>query len=271
MVYIESGCSSTDYDSSGFVPGNIVLALYTSDCRTSDRSELAVQMGAGGLLIYSEDDGLFSSSAKNPMSIPIFAVSHEVGTTLFHTKEIGNNVKLTLYSETKQISSTTMNVLVDTPDGDGTKVVVSGSHLDSVTDGPGINDNGSGSASNLEIALQYARNNVKPVNKVRFAWWAAEELGLKGSTYYVENLAANDPQGLQNIALNVNYDMLGSPNFFRGIYNGSEAADNIRPGCVAIMKLYQDFFNDHSLSWELSPFTGRSDYGPFLEVSKIYF
>lgn len=183
-----------------------------------------------------------------------------------HAQTTGNTVSVRLISSTKEIVSHTMNLFVDTPTGDSTNVVVSGSHLDSVPAGPGINDNGSGSASNLEIALQFARNNVKPVNKVRFAWWAAEELGLKGSTYYVTDLATNNPQELKNIALDLNYDMLGSPNFFRGVYNGSEAATTIRPACVAIMNLFIDFFNSHSIPYELSPFTGRSDYGPFLEV-----
>ena len=51
-----------------------------------------------------------------------------------------------------------------------------GSHLDSVAEGPGINDNGTGSAFNLELALQMAKM-AAPANKVRFAWWGAEESG----------------------------------------------------------------------------------------------
>ena len=47
--------------------------------------------------------------------------------------------------------------------------------------GPGINDNGSGSAALLETALMMA--NTKPENTIRFAWWAAEEAGLLGSTH----------------------------------------------------------------------------------------
>ena len=66
-----------------------------------------------------------------------------------------------------------------------------GSHLDSVPEGPGINDNGTGSAFNLELALQMAKRNP-PLNKVRFAWWGAEEEGLLGSTHYVAAITDED-------------------------------------------------------------------------------
>ena len=177
------------------------------------------------------------------------------------------DVTMQMVSVSETYDSYTINIIADTKDGDDTNVIVSGSHLDSVPAGPGINDNGSGSASNLEIALQFARNKVSPVNKVRFAWWAAEELGLKGSTYYVTNLANTNSQQLKNIALNVNYDMLGSPNLSRAIYNGTEAKESIRAASITIMRAYQQFFDKFHLAWELTPFTGRSDYGPFLDVS----
>uniref|UniRef100_A0A7S4I823 Peptide hydrolase n=1 Tax=Vannella robusta TaxID=1487602 RepID=A0A7S4I823_9EUKA len=265
MIFVGAGCTTNDYNSTTFTSGDIALALYTSDCSTSERAQMSMQMQAGGLLIYNDEEGLFSSSAKNPVTFPVFALSHEVGTELMHLQTTGNVVSLRLFSSTQEVTSNTINIIVDTPGGDDTNVIVSGSHLDSVPAGPGINDNGSGSAANLEIALQFARNNVNPTNKVRFAWWAAEELGLKGSTYYLDNLSQTQPTEVKNIAANVNYDMLGSPNFVRGIYNGSEAQENIRPGCEAITQLYKDFFIQYGIAYSLTPFTGRSDYGPFLD------
>ncbi len=82
-------------------------------------------------------------------------------------------------------------------------MIVVGSHLDSVPAGPGINDNGSGSSANLELAIQMYKLNMVVVNKVRFAWWAGEEFGLLGSKFYVSNLNQTDPQGLANIACNL--------------------------------------------------------------------
>ena len=82
---------------------------------------------------------------------------------------------------------TAFNVLAETGTGDDSNVVMAGAHLDSVQEGPGINDNGTGSAALLETAIQMQR--VKPTNTVRFAWWGAEEEGLLGSEYYVANLS----------------------------------------------------------------------------------
>ena len=101
---------------------------------------------------------------------------------------------------------TDFNVIAELPGTNEDNVVMAGAHLDSVTAGPGIQDNGSGSAALLETALMMAK--LQPANTVRFAWWAAEELGLIGSTDYVEGL----PQAERDrIALYLNYDMVGSP------------------------------------------------------------
>ena len=98
---------------------------------------------------------------------------------------------------------TTRNVIAETARGDNENVIVVGAHLDSVEDGPGINDNGSGSATILEIAEQMAK--VKPRNQVRFIWFSAEESGLLGSEYYVEQ----PPRGGRgHIAAMLNFDML---------------------------------------------------------------
>ena len=74
---------------------------------------------------------------------------------------------------------TQRNVIAESRGGNPDNVVMAGAHLDSVQRGPGINDNGSGTAAILETAIQMAK--VEPVNKVRFAWWGAEESGLVGS------------------------------------------------------------------------------------------
>jgi Zn-dependent M28 family amino/carboxypeptidase len=81
-----------------------------------------------------------------------------------------------------------VNVIAETPGGDPNRTVVIGAHLDSVPAGPGINDNGSGSGAILEIAEVYAQQGRTPRNKLRFMWYGAEEIGLIGSTKYVESL-----------------------------------------------------------------------------------
>lgn len=267
LVYnVGTGCTEQDYNNANFAPGKIAIALNTPDCRTSVRASVAQTMNVSGLLIYNDEPGLFYSSAKTPFPFPIFSLTNELGLEIVHTMEIGTEVTVKMVTNTAEQTSYTINILADTPhSGDGSKVIVTGSHLDSVPEGPGINDNGSGSATNLEMALLFASTETIPVNPVRFAWWAAEELGLKGSRYYVSDLKQNNPEELARIALNVNYDMLGSPNFFRGIYNGTQGAEVIRTQSEVIMGLYVSFFNRFNLPWGMTDFDGRSDYGPFLE------
>ena len=122
---------------------------------------------------------------------------------------------------------TAWNVIAETATGNDDNVVMAGAHLDSVQDGPGINDNGSGSAALLETAIQMSK--VKPNNTVRFAWWGAEESGLLGSEHYVAELT--DEQ-IADIALYLNFDMIGSPNYMFGIYDGDNSGGTAAPGFI---------------------------------------
>jgi Zn-dependent M28 family amino/carboxypeptidase len=141
---------------------------------------------------------------------------------------------------------------------------MAGAHLDSVQDGPGINDNGSGSAALLETAIQMAK--VKPANKVRFAWWGAEESGLLGSEHYVAELSATEAD---DIALYLNFDMVASPNYMFGIYDGDNSggtapAGFIPPGSAEIEDVFESFYAERGEPSQDSEFSGRSDYGAFI-------
>jgi Iap family predicted aminopeptidase len=84
----------------------------------------------------------------------------------------------------------THNVIAESPGGNGESVVMAGGHLDSVAGGPGINDNGSGVATLIEIAEALGLD--PPGARVRLAFWGAEELGLLGSRRYVRSLAPDE-------------------------------------------------------------------------------
>ncbi|RKO95017.1 Zn-dependent exopeptidase, partial [Caulochytrium protostelioides] len=102
-------------------------------------------------------------------------------------------------------------------------------------------------------------------NKVRWAWWSGEELGLLGSHHYVEDLYANDPEALKKIKISLDWDMIGSPNYIRGIYNGHEAQNpDLRGPSGRIQDLLAEWFHSHDLATTWVEFDGRSDYGPFL-------
>jgi len=193
-----------------------------------------------------------------PQNLPVLGVSHDLGVSFIQLQ-----ATLSVSVDMKLVTVYTSNLIADTQVGRDDQVIVVGSHLDSVPAGPGINDNGSGSATNLELATELFKANITMTNKVRFAWWSAEELGLLGSSYYVSQAITSGE--INNIALNLNFDMLGSPNYFRGVYDGAGAAPDIRQGSVNIESLFTTFFGFEGLAWNYATFDGRSDYGPFIE------
>jgi aminopeptidase S len=103
---------------------------------------------------------------------------------------------------------TLRSVVAQTRTGAADHIVMAGAHLDSVAEGPGINDNGSGVATLLEVATQLS-GSPQVRNTVRFAFWGSEEDDLQGSTHYVQTLSDADRRG---IMLYLNLDMLASKN-----------------------------------------------------------
>ncbi|GAB2721794.1 M28 family metallopeptidase [Streptomyces bullii] len=143
------------------------------------------------------------------------------------------------------------NLIADWPGGDTNQVVMAGSHLDSVSSGPGINDNGSGSAAVLETALAVARAQYKPTKHLRFAWWGAEELGLVGSRHYINSLSAANRSRISGY---LNFDMIGSPNPGYFVYDDDPA----------IEKTFKDYFTGIGVPTEIeTEGDGRSDHAPF--------
>lgn len=156
---------------------------------------------------------------------------------------------------------TIVNLIADRPGDDDGAVLLTGAHLDSVGEGPGINDNGSGAAAVLEVAL-----TAGPSRKhLRFAWWGGEELGLLGSQAYVAGLAAADRTA---IAGYLNVDMVGSPNAGYFVYDGDDSdrqGSGAGPdGSAAIETALVTAFGRRGVATEGTDFDGRSDYGPFV-------
>ncbi|MBF6326994.1 M28 family metallopeptidase [Nocardia transvalensis] len=251
-----SGCEAADF--AGFTRGNIAL-LQRGTCPFGDKARNAQAAGASGVIIFNEGQpgrtDTFAGTLGEPgITVPVVGASFAVGEDLASPA----NTVVRLKTDTESMIRTTHNVVAETKQGNPDKVVMAGAHLDSVVHGPGINDNGSGSAGLLEVALQMA--TFQPRNKVRFAWWGAEELGLLGSEHYVANL----PEAERNkIALYLNFDMIGSPNFAYKIYDGSEGGP---PGSAEIEKTFARYFDFLRIPHVPTPFDGRSDYGPFIAV-----
>ncbi|WP_433328419.1 M28 family peptidase [Spirillospora sp. CA-294931] len=163
--------------------------------------------------------------------------------------------------------ATGWNVIADWPGGDPNQILMTGAHLDSVSAGPGINDNGSGTAAVLETALAVARENYKPEKHLRFAWWGAEELGLIGSNYYVQNLPSTERSKVKGY---LNFDMVGSPNPGYFVYDGDNSdGTGSGPGpagSAEIEKVIEGYFAGINVPTRGTDFDGRSDYGPFIRA-----
>ena len=161
--------------------------------------------------------------------------------------------------------ATSNNVIGELAGKNDSNVVMAGAHLDSVPAGPGINDNGSGSAALLEVAQQMAK--TKPQNTVRFAWWGAEELGLIGSTEWV---AQRNAAELEEIALYLNFDMIGSPNYYFGVYDANESSFEapvvVPVGSTDIEQTFEEFYTLLGEPYDDSAFSGRSDYSAFIDA-----
>ena len=173
--------------------------------------------------------------------------------------------------DTATESRVTYNVLADTPTGDPDSTVLVGAHLDSVPESPGLNDNGSGAAGVLAVAEALAGTDTR--NRVRFAWWGAEEVNLNGADHYVSDLRANDPGAFDDIALYLNLDMIGSPNYGRFVYDGDTSGggwhgDSVEApaGSEAIEAALEGYFESVEMAVEEVPIDDGSDHLVFAEA-----
>jgi Zn-dependent M28 family amino/carboxypeptidase len=264
-----SGCEAADFAGLDFSGPNDIALIQRGTCTFADKAVNAEAAGAEAVIIFNQGNtpdrealivGTLVPSPA-PITIPVVGASFANGVALARA---GSTAHVRVDpSETR----TDVNVIAELPGTNDGNVVMAGAHLDSVTAGPGINDNGSGSAALLETALMMAK--VKPENTVRFAWWGAEELGLIGSTAYVEGLSAAERD---RIALYLNYDMVGSPNYIFMVYDADESTFPapegvpIPPGSTAIEDLYESYYTLVGEPYDDTEFSGRSDYQAFIEA-----
>jgi Zn-dependent M28 family amino/carboxypeptidase len=266
LVDATPGCEASD-----FGPGTVgtIALIKRGACTFALKQQNAAAAGAVGALIYNnavDPNEPLNGTLGDPAAgvIPTAGLPRAEGETLT-ADATGATVTVNLELRTLTEERMTRNVIAETKSGRADNVVMLGAHLDSVTEGPGINDNGSGSAGQLELALQLANHPVK--NKVRLAWWSAEEFGLIGSEFYVSQLTFEQQL---DIALYLNFDMIGSPNFARFIYDGDNS-DGVGAGpgpfgSAQIEDVFEGYLDGRSLAHEGTDFDGRSDYGPFILV-----
>lgn len=256
------GCAAADY---GDLPvrGAVVL-VDRGTCPFAQKEDSAAQRGAVAMIIADNVDEEQMGGTLGPtteVKIPVLSVTKSTGVQLR-----GQPGPTTIKLDASAQSFKARNVIAQTKTGSDANVVMAGAHLDSVPEGPGINDNGSGVAAVLETAVRLGSS--PPVhNKLRFGFWGAEELGLIGSRNYVESL---DLAALKNIALYLNFDMLASPNPGYFTYDGDQSLPMdargkpvVPEGSAGIERTLVAYLKSAGKTAQDTSFDGRSDYDGF--------
>jgi aminopeptidase Y len=258
LVLVENdGCDISDYPSN--VTGSIAF-IRRGTCPFGTKSENAGLSGAIAVVVYNNAKGNLSGTLgePSPYHVATFGISDTDAVPFLKDLNNGKIINSSAYIDAIVESINTTNVIAQTRGGDPENCVMLGGHSDSVAEGPGINDDGSGTLTLLEVATILTKYSVN--NCVRFAWWAGEEEGLLGSDYYVSQLS--DKENLK-IRLFMDYDMMASPNYAYQVYNATDALNPA--GSQALRDLYTDYYTDQGENYTYIPFDGRSDYDAFIQ------
>lgn len=261
-----AACDAANYEGLD-VEGKIVLVergLCPDATTFAGKLRAAAAAGANTVVIYNSDPAkLTAGSLSNPSEdyVPCGLIDQEPALALKARLDAGEAIEAHVTIVQLIEERITQNVHVETRGGDASNIVQLGAHLDSVQAGPGINDDGSGTSLILEVAkgLSHFSTNLK----VRFSWWGAEENGLWGSRFYVNNLTA---EAVDDLLTYVNFDMVSRG--FYGVFDGTGevAAPGGPPGSEVIEDLFVDYLTGQGLETVPVGLTGGTDYVPFLQV-----
>lgn len=258
-----NGCDQANF--SEFNAGSIAL-MSRGACSLRRMVKNAIAAGAKGIIIPSTTPDVFFTGFDSTIAqnIPIVITSSTIGQTLQTQIQNGLSPKVhfNFHAVTKAMDS--QNIIAETDSGNPDKIIMVGTHLDSGTENSGMNDNASSSAALLETAL--VMQKTKLVNKLRFAWWTGEELGLLGSNYYVAHLSSAEKE---KIKVYLNTEILGAPNGARLIMDAKEGVTS--PGSEKVVQVYADYFKSQNLKYfafdpELGDAVKRSDMYGFIKA-----
>ncbi|MDK7750446.1 M20/M25/M40 family metallo-hydrolase [Brevibacterium sp. UMB10442] len=265
----ELGCSTDDFDETA---KDAIVLVQRGECAFSEKVVNASEKGAAGVIVYNNEEGDLNGTLGERFegSAPAVSVDQATGDSLRDKLTAEDaDVKASLTLETEFLESETWNILAETKAGDPNNVHMLGAHLDGVPEGPGINDNASGVAGVLTVAKGLANQEREVDNKVRIGIWGAEEVGLVGSTHYVESLSEEE---LGKITSYLNYDMIGSNNYAvstldaNGDYRDIPEGVTVPEGSVELEELYTDYFESVDQPYIGAEFSGRSDYQAFMDA-----
>jgi Zn-dependent M28 family amino/carboxypeptidase len=247
-----SGCDSSDFDD--FETGAIAL-IRRGGCFFFEKVRNAISAGAAAVIVFNDGspghEGPIEATLLRPVKVPALSLANELGEALARQADAGP-VRMHVHTTLKAGQTEAANVLADLPGATKGAPLLLGAHLDSIESGPGINDNGSGVATLLELAVQARKLGFQPERPVRFAFWAGEEAGEVGSREYVNSL--ENP--IDDIASVVNIDMVGSPNPEAYVYEGDGT----------IQEALSEAVRGEGLDPVPVDLEGRSDHAAFQEA-----
>jgi Zn-dependent M28 family amino/carboxypeptidase len=259
-----AGCEPEDFEPAPSDPA--IALIQRGTCTFEQKAANAQAAGYDAVIIFNEGQAgrteLVTGTLGRIFDIPVIGLSFDDGAELNAQPGVVGTVTSSTENDP---NAKTKNVIATSKKGDPDQKVVVGSHLDSVTEGPGINDNGSGTSQDLEIAEEMSELGIEPRRQLVFAFWGAEEAGLLGSEHWVGSLS---PDQVGQLYANLNFDMVGSPNYVRFVYDGdgSDTPDAGPPGSGQIESVFTRYFASQGLASDPTAFDGRSDYGPFIAV-----
>ncbi|MGH2635101.1 MAG: M20/M25/M40 family metallo-hydrolase [Actinomycetota bacterium] len=254
VSHVDGGCTAADY--AGFPSGDVALIQSTPECFRRLQVVNAQQAGAVAVIGRSTAERGFPlrPTLVDPgaIAVPVLSVTAQAGRALVDGSVVRIRTRVsTSFDDVR-------SVVAELPDVEGDHVLMLGGHLDSVMDGPGLNDNGSGTALLLETARWAA--GLDPAPALRFAFWAGEEAGLYGSWAYAHALGTEERE---RIDAYLNLDMVGSPNFVTFVYEAS-AGDPEMSRRVA--DRFEEALEELGAASEPLDLHGASDHAAFDDV-----
>jgi Zn-dependent M28 family amino/carboxypeptidase len=251
---VQGGCRGGDF--AGFRVGAVAVIEPSHACFR--RLQVVNAERAGAVAVIAVSTAARGSPLRPTLvspagiDVPVLSVTAETGEQLVEHSIV--RIRTDVSTSFRAVRS----VVAELPGSGGGNVVMLGGHLDSVMDGPGINDDGSGVAMLLETARWAA--GLKPAPSVRFAFWAGEEEGLYGSWAYAHELR---PDELERIAVYLNLDMVGSSNFITFVYEPSPTHSEISH---RVAELFASALHDLGAESQPLDLQGASDHAAFEDV-----
>ncbi|MEV0406838.1 M20/M25/M40 family metallo-hydrolase [Actinoallomurus sp. NPDC050550] len=256
-----SGCTAADYD--GLPVQGAIVVTPRSSCGYTNQQKVIAGLGGRAMLLYlpvPDPKNIYRLHVFTPsdFTIPSATISPEQAGQL-SADAAQQPVTFHLELRGHFADKTTVNLFAETRGGSADHIVMAGAHLDSVPEGPGINDNVSSVAALMETAKQLAPFQNRVRNKVRFAFWGAEEQVDVGSDYYIEHLSSAEKSAID---LYENFELIASPNFARFLIDGNVPE---APGSATVTKVFEQYFTRTGLPFKTEPVTGvGSDQAPFV-------